>query len=133
MKNPINLPRAGRRPGDRPRLISTSSSEASSRQLEVYLIVGAALILAQPPLRWDAIVSAIGGRQMRYGAYMLVLVVVVGAILGFVNVIRGEARHPLGPDQGEALLALRPDQEGRPRVSRRRCASPTSSAPAEGP
>jgi ABC-type uncharacterized transport system involved in gliding motility auxiliary subunit len=56
-------------------------------KLEVYLIVGGALILAHLLLRWEAVVRAIGGRQLRYGTNVLVLTLVVCGFLGGINYI----------------------------------------------
>jgi len=53
--------------------------------LQVYLIVGAVLVLAHLLLRWEAVVGAVGGRQLRYGSNMIVLSVVILAILGGIN------------------------------------------------
>ncbi len=50
-----------------------------------WAIVGAAMIVAHLLLRFEDIIRAIGGRQLRYGASALVLVVAVGAIFGIAN------------------------------------------------
>jgi ABC-type uncharacterized transport system involved in gliding motility auxiliary subunit len=52
---------------------------------EVYLAVGAALVLAHVLLRWEDIAKAIGARQLRYGGNTAVLVLVVVAILVALN------------------------------------------------
>jgi ABC-type uncharacterized transport system involved in gliding motility auxiliary subunit len=51
----------------------------------VYVTVGGALVLQHLLLKWEDIVNAIGGRQMMYGAYSLVLVLAVLGILGGIN------------------------------------------------
>ena len=50
-----------------------------------WLIAALALVLLHVLLRWDDIVRALGRRQIKYGSNALVLVVVLVAILGFVN------------------------------------------------
>jgi ABC-type uncharacterized transport system involved in gliding motility auxiliary subunit len=50
-----------------------------------WMIIGAGLVLTHILMRWDNIVRAIGGRQLRYGANALVLVALVAGILGGIN------------------------------------------------
>ena len=64
--------------------------------LNVYLIVGAALVVAHLALRWEDVYHAVGGRQLRYGGNTAVLVAVVLAILAAVNYLA--YRHPLKKD-----------------------------------
>jgi ABC-type uncharacterized transport system involved in gliding motility auxiliary subunit len=64
--------------------------------LNTYLIVGLALIVAHLALRWPDVYRAIGGRQLRYGSNTAVLVAVVLAILVGVNYLA--YRHPLKKD-----------------------------------
>ena len=52
---------------------------------EIYLAVGAALVLAHLLLRWEDIAKAIGARQLRYGGNTAVVVLVVLGILVGVN------------------------------------------------
>jgi hypothetical protein len=54
---------------------------------EVYLAVGAALVLAHLLLRWEDIAKAIGARQLRYGGNTAVVVLVVLGILAGVNYV----------------------------------------------
>jgi ABC-type uncharacterized transport system involved in gliding motility auxiliary subunit len=51
----------------------------------VYVTVGGALVLLHLLLKWEDIVQAIGGRQLMYGAFSLVLVAAVLGILGGIN------------------------------------------------
>jgi ABC-type uncharacterized transport system involved in gliding motility auxiliary subunit len=67
------------------RLVAYYAGKTMPGKLEIYLIVGAALVLAHILLRWESIVRAVGGRQLRYGTNMLALIVVVLAILGGIN------------------------------------------------
>jgi ABC-type uncharacterized transport system involved in gliding motility auxiliary subunit len=50
-----------------------------------YLIAGAVLIVAHLLLRWEDVVRAVGGRQLAYGANMVVLTLALLGILGFAN------------------------------------------------
>jgi ABC-type uncharacterized transport system involved in gliding motility auxiliary subunit len=63
----------------------------------VYVVVGVALVLLHLLLKWEDIALAVGGRQMAYGAFSLVLVVAVLAILIGVNwyVVRHTKRWDL--------------------------------------
>jgi ABC-type uncharacterized transport system involved in gliding motility auxiliary subunit len=71
----------------------------------VYVTVGGALVLLHLLLKWEDIVNAIGGRQMMYGAYSLVLVLAVLGILGGVNwyVARHSKRWDLTKSQRYSL------------------------------
>jgi len=51
----------------------------------VYVTIGGALVLLHLLLKWEDIVIAIGGRQMMYGAFSLVLIAAVLGILVGVN------------------------------------------------
>lgn len=50
-----------------------------------YLIVAGVLIVAHLLLRWEDVVRAFGGRQLAYGANMVVLTLALLGILGFAN------------------------------------------------
>jgi ABC-type uncharacterized transport system involved in gliding motility auxiliary subunit len=71
----------------------------------VYVTVGGALVLLHLLLKWEDIVNAIGGRQMMYGAYSLVLVAAVAGILGGINwyVARHSKRWDLTKSQRYSL------------------------------
>jgi ABC-type uncharacterized transport system involved in gliding motility auxiliary subunit len=64
--------------------------------VNTYLLVGLALVVAHVALRWEDIHRGIGGRQLRYGGNTAVLVTVVLAILIAVNYLA--TRHPLKKD-----------------------------------
>ncbi|HEV7500690.1 MAG TPA: hypothetical protein VGQ33_11830, partial [Vicinamibacteria bacterium] len=64
--------------------------------VNTYLLVGLALVIAHVALRWEDIQRGIGGRQLRYGGNTAVLVTVVLAILIAVNYLA--TRHPLKKD-----------------------------------
>jgi ABC-type uncharacterized transport system involved in gliding motility auxiliary subunit len=53
--------------------------------VEIYLVVGSALILSNILLRFEDISKAIGARQLRYGSNALVLAIAVFGILGLLN------------------------------------------------
>ncbi len=50
-----------------------------------YLVAAAVLVVAHLLLRWDDVVRAIGGRQLAYGANMVLLTLALLGILGFAN------------------------------------------------
>lgn len=71
----------------------------------VYVTVGAALVLLHLLLKWEDIVVAIGGRQLMYGSFSLVLVAAVLGILVGVNwyVSRHSKRWDLTKSQRYSL------------------------------
>jgi gliding motility-associatede transport system auxiliary component len=64
--------------------------------LDPWLAAGALLILVHLALRFETIVKAVGGRQLRHGGNSVVLIVVVIAILAGINYIA--YRRPLKKD-----------------------------------
>ena len=64
--------------------------------LNSWLAVGAALMLLHLVLRWESVVKAVGGRQLRHGGNSAVLIVVVLGILAGVNYVA--YRRPLKKD-----------------------------------
>jgi ABC-type uncharacterized transport system involved in gliding motility auxiliary subunit len=73
--------------------------------LRPYLAVSLALVLLHLVLRWDVVARGLGRRQLKYGTNTFVLVVVVLAILGFVNyfVARHTKRFDLTKDRRYSL------------------------------
>ncbi|MET0553917.1 MAG: GldG family protein, partial [Vicinamibacteria bacterium] len=71
----------------------------------VYVTVGGALVLLHLLLKWEDIVTAIGGRQLMYGTFSLVLIAAVLGILGGVNwyVSRHSKRWDLTKNQRYSL------------------------------
>jgi len=64
--------------------------------LNPWLAAGAALMLIHLVLRWESVVKAVGGRQLRHGGNSAVLILVVLGILAGVNYIA--YRRPLKKD-----------------------------------
>ena len=64
--------------------------------LNPWLAAGAVLMLVHLALRWESVVKAVGGRQLRHGGNSAVLIVVVIAILAGINYIA--FRRPLKKD-----------------------------------
>jgi ABC-type uncharacterized transport system involved in gliding motility auxiliary subunit len=71
----------------------------------VYVTVGGALVLLHLLLKWEDIVNAIGGRQLMYGTYSLVLIAAVLGILVGINwyVARHSKRWDLTKEQRYSL------------------------------
>lgn len=71
----------------------------------VYVVVGAALVLLHLLLKWEDVTNALGGRQIMYGTYSLVLVLAVAGILVGLNwyVARHTKRWDLTKDQRFSL------------------------------
>jgi ABC-type uncharacterized transport system involved in gliding motility auxiliary subunit len=71
----------------------------------VYVTVGGALVLLHLLLKWEDVVNAVGGRQLMYGTYSLVLLAAVLGILVGVNwyVARHSQRWDLTKDQRYSL------------------------------
>ena len=74
------------------------------------MVVGVALVLLHLLLKWEDIALAVGGRQMAYGAFSLVLVVAVLAILVGVNwyVVRHTKRWDLTKNRRFSLTDADP-------------------------
>ena len=64
--------------------------------LNPWLAAGAVLMLLHLVLRWESVVKAVGGRQLRHGGNSAVLILVVIGILGGINYIA--YRRPLKKD-----------------------------------
>lgn len=84
-----------------------------------YLIAAAVLIVAHLLLRWEDVVRGIGGRQLAYGANMVVLTVAFLGILAFANYLivkntkrwdltKGR-RYSLSDQSKKILLGLKDD------------------------
>jgi ABC-type uncharacterized transport system involved in gliding motility auxiliary subunit len=71
----------------------------------VYVTVGGALVLLHLLLKWEDIANALGGRQLMYGTFSLVLIVAVLGILAGVNwyVARHSKRWDLTKSQRYSL------------------------------